>query len=173
VVNYITTAGSPKSLTSPSTVLTIDEPNLTAKPAGAATDSTRVVTVTHTANSGADAYIPTLTVTLTNPPPFGFTATCNPACSGGTVGIVGGTITAKWPMLALGPNNTLSLVIQGQGFGISLPVGQVNATVAWQSLSDTAVSSAFNVAAHARSHPGVASADGGVIDDYTFTSSAH
>jgi hypothetical protein len=45
--------------------------------------------------------------------------------------------------------------------------------VAWQSLSDTAVSSAFNVAAHARSHLGVASADGGVIDDYTFTSSAH
>jgi hypothetical protein len=169
VVNYLSSAGAPKSLTSPATVLSVDEPNLVASlPAGAGT--TRVITVTHAPTSTADAFVPTITAVV---PSSGFivtAATCNPACSGGAAGIAGTTITAKWPTLALSPNNSLSLTIQYIALPPPLGPGGVMplaVSVAWQSLADTTISSSFNGAAHARSHPGVASFNA-AVDNYVF-----
>jgi uncharacterized repeat protein (TIGR01451 family) len=166
-VNYISGTGAAKSLPSPSTVLTVDEPalSLAVSQSGPATSPTIVVTVTHAASSGADAYSPTVTVVipgLTGP----VNAACNPACSGGAAGQSGNTITAKWPSLALGPSNSLILTIRVIPFPPLTPesVGAPTTQLAWQSLSDTSTTSSFNIAAHARSHPGVANAS--AVDAY-------
>ena len=168
VVNYLSSAGAPKSLTSPATVLSVDEPNLVATlPPGAGT--TRVITVTHAPSSSADAFVPTITAVV--PPGFAITGlVCNPACTGGAAGIAGTTITAKWPTLALSPNNSLTLTIQYFPLPPLAPglVMPLNVSVAWQSLADTTISSSFNGAAHARSHSGV-STFSAAVDNYAFT----
>lgn len=168
VVNYLSSAGAPKSQTSPATVLSVDEPNLVATlPPGAGT--TRVITVTHAPSSSADAFVPTVTAFI--PPGFAITGlVCNPACTGGAAGIAGTTITAKWPTLALSPNNSLTLTIQYFPLPPLAPslVMPLNVSVAWQSLADTTISSSFNGAAHARSHSGV-STFSAAVDNYAFT----
>jgi hypothetical protein len=111
-------------------------------------------------------------VTVTIPGLVGpVTTSCNPACSGGAAGQSGNVITGKWPTLALGSNNSLTLTIVVQPFftvvgGVVTPetVGPVTTQLAWQSLSDTSTTSSFNIAAHARSHPGVANAS--AVDTY-------